>query len=222
MKKLTLLLIIGLIITMSGCQKEEKEELTGGYTLESSVAGTLSEAAKQAYEEATSNDYHTYEPLACIKEQVVNGKNYAILAKNKDGLVILFIYKPLNGTAEITSVSNFNMQDYLTKEITIQDEQETLMGGWNTPQDGGLTTMPQALATASSRAFLDFKDLYLDPLCVLGTQVVSGINYALICRGRASNNSTKADIYLVELYVDTSSNPTITTVSPIDITKYTK
>ena len=217
MKKITLLLVITLLITLTGCKS--KEEITGGYTLENSVAGTLPENAKAAFDEATKDDSHSYEPLALLSAQVVSGTNFAILVKEKDELKILIIYKPISGETKITSKSEFNMLDYLTKNINIVKDEETLMGGWNVPEDGGLTKMPQELATSSYQAFQDLDEINLEPLCLLGTQVVSGINYALICRGKVTN---KYNLYMVELYVDTNSNPKVITIEPIDIKQYTK
>lgn len=217
-KIVTILMVLLLTSGLSGCNKKDNN-MTGAYEINNSIAGTMPDDAKEAFNEAISADLNSDEALACIGQQIVNGKNYAYLVKEKDELMIMFVYKPIGKTAEITSRKSFNMTDYINGEINIVKDSEELMGGWNVPLEGGLNTMPQELATSLSKAFLDFKDLKLEALACLGSQVVAGTNYAILARGKTSDD-TKTNLYMTVVYVDLNSNVKITSINPIDVTNY--
>lgn len=231
MKKVALFLIFIFLIALmfTGCgSKVDPEPITepaddltsiddvvGGFSTYNTVASELSERAQEAFDEATAD--YDYTPLACVGTQVVAGTNYAILVKDSDNLKIVFIYKPLQEEASITSIANFNILDYLGDEINIVKTDEGVVGGWNVPTDGGLTKMPQELATATSVAFGDYKDLILTPLACVGTQVVAGTNYALVCAGQTAEG-TRAALYMVKLYDGVDGTREILSISPIDVT----
>lgn len=218
-KKYYLFAFIGLLLvaTCVGCGKEEKEEemITGGYSISETVAGTLPENALRAFNNATNND-GKYVPLACMGTQVVAGTNYMILTKTEEKLVVLVIYEDLNQTATITNTYDFNLTDYITNNTNVTDN-TNLAGGWNVPSEGNLDAMPQQLATAWSEAFLDFKEISLEPLACLGTQVVAGTNYAMLARGTLDGETL--NLYMVIIYNDLDNNASVTSASQIDLTK---
>lgn len=227
MKKLFItLLSLLLILCLVGCKQEKEEEsqgeIAGGFNVSGSIAGTLPESAQAAFNEVMEGFTGVgYEPLACIGQQVVAGMNYAILAKSKvvspdakEELKVIFIYVPVTGDPEITEIADFNLLDYLNDEIKIEDNTEELLGGWNVPEEGGLNAMPQELATATSVLY-NYQDLSLEPLACVGTQVVAGINYALICRGKV--NEGRPSLYMVKIFDGVDGTQKILSICPIGL-----
>ena len=243
MKKNLLLitLIVLSIICVAGCSKkkndieiakpkESEEEVTpeiaGGYTYDTAVAGTLPENAQKAFDEAIEDlDGVSYTPLACLGTQVVAGTNYAIITKStaitpqaNAKLTILFIYDALDEKAKITSTKDFVLSDYITNEV-IKNDNVGLFGGWNVPTEGGLYSMPQELASATSEALSNYKDMAIEPLACLGSQVVAGTNYALISREKTNEENTQLGLYIVVINNDLENNAKVLSVSSLDITK---
>lgn len=235
MKKISVLLVFALVVTFmfASCAKTAEPEpiteptgepipdIVGGFSTEGAIAGSLSEAAKTAYDEATAGIDAEYAPLGCVGSQVVAGMNYAILVKDGDSLKVLFIYKPLNDKASITETADFNMLDYLNDSIEIVKADEDIVGGWGVPTDGGLTAMPQGLASATSKAFSEYKDLIINPIACVGTQVVAGTNYALVCAGKTDEDA-RSNLYMVKLYDGVDGTNEILSICPIDITALKK
>lgn len=235
MKKISVLLVFALLATFmfAGCTKtvdpepttEPTEEpipaIAGAFSTEGAIAGDLSEIVKTAYDEAVANLDVEYTPLGCVGSQVVAGMNYAVLVKDGDSIKVLFIYKPLSGQASITETADFNILDYLNDDIDIIKANEDIVGGWGVPTDAGLTTMPERLATATSKAFADYKDLVISPIACVGTQVVAGTNYALVCSGKTDKDA-KSNLYMVKLYDGIDGTVEILSICPIDITALKK
>lgn len=212
--------ILFFIVMCAGCGKKEEsknEKLDGGYNISSSVAGTLPEKALKAFKSATKDD-DKYEPLACMGTQVVSGTNYMILAKEKDSLKVLVIYEDLKQKTSIMGTHDFNLLDYLNNNDISQ--KEDIVGGWNVPTEGNLNAMPQNLASAWSESFAKYKEIKLEPLACLGTQVVAGTNYVVLARGVAKGEKT-SNLYVVVIYDDLDNNASITSVSYIDLARIT-
>lgn len=226
MKKIGIIIIsMLLILGLAGCKEETKnEDVVGGFSIEGSVAGTLPESAQEAFDKVMEGFTGVgYEPLACIGQQVVAGMNYAILVKSqvvspdsKAELKVMYIYSPISAEPEIKEIVDFKLIDYLNGEITIENNTTELLGGWNVPEDGGLNAMPQQLATATSALFSTYTDLLIEPLACVGTQVVAGTNYALVCRGKVDENS-RSSLYMVEIYDGIDGTQKILSVCPIDL-----
>lgn len=110
-----------------------------------------------------------YEPIAYLGSQVVNGTNHAVLAKQTimDGrdtaniVVLIFNEKP--GAMEATLVS-----------IERVVESGAPMGGIHVDP---VTAIPDDAMNAWNAAFSNFVGSKVDPIALLGTQVVNGTNY---------------------------------------------
>ena len=193
----------------------------GGYSFEGRVPGQIPERAKAAFDEAIDGlDGVSYQPLAWVLDQLVAGRNYwfivlksATTPNAKEELSLMCVYDALDAPAVILSESDFKLTEYITDEIDTTVK-ERFSAAVHVPEDGGLTMMPQELASATSKAFNDFKELDLRALACLGTQSVAGTNYALVCEGTKGENS---DLFLVVLYCDLKGNASVKSVCPIEI-----
>lgn len=191
-------------------------QLAGDYAV-NTVYGQIPDDALQAFNAAITED-QGIKPVALLGQQVVAGLNYAFLVECAGEYSTMVIYKPISGeTPSVLKTKEFNYQDYLTKEIKVLEDSEMLEGGYVISTEGGLTSMPERLATATCGAFMDFTDCTLEALCQLGTQVVAGTNYALLCRGY-NEGSEIANLYFVELYDGVDGTQSLLTVNPITLT----
>lgn len=95
-------------------------------------------------------------------------------------------------------------------------EEKPIVGGWEVNTDaptGGLTDEQQAVI---DRATENYADMELLPVCVLGTQVVSGTNYAFLCLGTPAVTDAKTGWYVAVVYEDLGGSCEVSSVNEIN------
>ena len=148
-------------------------EVNGGYT-----SMSKNPAANAAFKKAISElDGVSYKAVAVLGTQIVAGTNYAILCKATPvypdaapEVKVMYIYEDLAGNAEITSFQ------------TIIGE--ALDGGFAT--NGGKIALSKKkdVYSAFKKAMKDLVGVSYKPVAYLGSQVVAGSNYLILCRSR--------------------------------------
>ena len=216
MKKIILIILIGCLF-LTGCNKKGEEMVGSWEDNLNSKQSYINEDALKSYKQATK-DYKdkNLEVVALLAEQVVAGTNYMFLCKS-DNYKIVIIYKNLDGKSTITSVNDFDYTQYVNEEIT--NKNEILVGGWNTevPKEG--IKLENKVQKAFEKATERIKDITYIPIANLGTQLVAGTNYAILCYG-TSNGSN--GIYLLTLYKDLNNTDEIVSSAYIDLAEFNK
>ena len=96
------------------------------------------------------------------------------------------------------------------------------------PVDGGweivLTDKQVGLEEADIKLFNDAKEGYvgmdLEPIALLGTQVVAGTNYMFLAKGTPVVQNPESSYKVVVIYKDLQGNTSISKVNDFDYTKY--
>ena len=91
---------------------------------------------------------------------------------------------------------------------------ESLAGGWNLPEDNAMTEEAQA---AFEKATSELLGCSYEPIAVLGTQVVAGINYVILAKVTPIYPGAEANYALVYIYADLSGNATVTSITDFSI-----
>jgi hypothetical protein len=137
--------------------------------------------AKAAFEKATEGLVgYVYDPIALLGSQVVAGTNYCILCRAtpvapnaKSSFALLYVYADLSGSAEITDIKDFADDTDSTEEIT---------GGLEMNQ-GDVSVEKNADVKAAFEKALDgLVGCNYEPVAYIGSQVVAGTNYVVLCR----------------------------------------
>ena len=197
------------------------QSILGGWTVnEGPLELDNNEAAKAAFEKAMAKLLGaSYEPVAVLASQVVAGTNYQILCKttpvvpNADyHYTFVKIYAALDGHAEILEI--IDAEDYQAEEFTLAPEEESsapnelpgqapgepevgeVVGGWIHMTEDILPHAEAAFEAATSHKLGYTYEL----LACTSYQVVSGMNYRYICRGKAVSPSAEPEIILVTVY----------------------
>ena len=189
----------------------------GAWQIKNVTPGTLPDEAQTAFDQANRDGDSSALALACIGVQTVAGVNYAILVKDEDAgmLRVQKIYAPLEGDATLIDTVDFPYLTYTGRyddwgrEEDASSSSEPLDGGWVCPSGGSLDSMPQKMASAVSQALLPLDAWNFEPLCCAATQVVSGINYLMICRDNG--------VYAVTVYAPLKADATVTNIFPINV-----
>lgn len=226
MKKIILCLLVVLVM-VTGCfgKKElEVQQLDGGWSMYLNSDGA--EISKEALEVFNNglkeqNDFE-YEPLALLGTQVVAGTNYMFIARatnkgdNQASYKIVTIYKDLSNNTQLLDTKDFNFVEYFDRQDEVNSE--NFAGGW-TIYDNTKSVLDKDLQEKFDNAFADLVGASYTPIALLGTQVVAGSNYAILCSGTRTTYPAIKTLNLVKLYVDLEGNSQIISISNINLSE---
>ena len=207
--------------------------LSGGWECyaegEASLPKEVAEAFEKATEGFTGSDLT---PVAYVGQQVVAGMNYMILCRSKTtaadpavSFLMITVYADLEGNAEI-----LNMKDFAYEEMTGGEtpgdyevpKAETLSGGWSIPDDRTVGTLPEEVQAAFDKATESLTGAGFTPMAYLGSQIVAGTNYALLCCGEGSAAELGRYLQVIVIYADLDGNAQITGITTVDMADYTE
>ena len=197
---------------------EPEIPVVGGWTVNTEFSKfELPEAAKTAFDKATKGlAGSAIEPVAYLGSQVVAGANHAFLCKvtpivpnAKAALKYVTVYADLAGNAEITKTAG--IEEFTTGEVSF----ESLAGGYTASAacGGGISG---DVKTAFDKATKGLAGVGYEPLALLGTQVVAGMNYAVLCKATPVVPNAQSALAIVVIYQDLQGGAEITgIVAPI-------
>lgn len=188
--------VVGVCIVKNPFKKNNENISAGGWTKVSSpvITDELRKTFDKAAGELTGM---SYEPVAYLETQVVAGRNHLILCKGtatvpnaRTYYSLLKIYERLDGTAEITSITDSVIEAVVSSEAP---------GGWETPSSPVVTSEAK---NALEKASETLTGAEYKPIALLGTQTVAGTNYALLCEMKATVPDAAGEYAFVYVYED--------------------
>ena len=241
LKKLSsilLILIMITVITACGSSNEtvqndtpEETEVTeaksGGWELYDNEANVLPDTVQEAFDKAVEKYTGSeLKPVAYVASQVVAGTNYMILCEAATttetpsvSYQMVVVYADLQGNAEITQVNEFDLTAY-TEGGSSEISTEQLAGGWQIAEDRSSAVIPQEAKDVFDKAAAALDGNELEPMVLLGTQLVAGKNYAFFCFSTLQTEETIHGAQVVIVYEDLEGNAEITNISTIDPADY--
>ena len=207
--------------------------LAGGWECyaegEASLPKEVAEAFEKATEGFTGSDLT---PVAYVGQQVVAGMNYMILCRSKTtatdpavSFLMITVYADLEGNAEILNMKDFAYQEMTEGETLGEYEApkaEALSGGWSIPDDHTVGTLPEEIQAAFDKATESLTGAGFTPMAYLGSQIVAGTNYALLCCGEGSAAELGTYLQVIVIYEDLEGNAQITGITTVDMADYTE
>ena len=221
MKKGLLIIVILMCLIMTGCTNKKENTLTGGWeTVLSNRVNDLSEEDIYNFNNAIK-DYskEKLEVVALLGKQVVAGTNYMFLAKTDNKYKIVIVYTDLEGISKVSKVSDFDYSKYVDKDLNSNNEM--LSGGWYTESSNiEYKLEDEKIEKMYESATSELTGVEYKPLLVIGKQIVSGTNYAILCYGKPIVPNATTDIYLMTIYNDLNNNSEILGISYINLADY--
>ncbi len=194
--------------------------VTGGWALTLPEEGVaLPEEVAEAFEKSSAANAGLT-PAACVGQQVVAGMNYMLLCAAEDGWQMAVIYRDLQGEAELTQQHDFELTDYTQGGAEAPAEMKA--GGWAAPDEATSLPLPQDAQEALDKALSSFVGSNIEPMALLGTQVVAGTNYAILCRVTPVTPAAVASVQVVTVYADLQGNASFTNFCAVDPADYNK
>lgn len=204
----------------------EAIEVVGGYTISDEAPGSsLTDHEREVFDAATKELVGvTYTSVSTLATQVVAGTNYAFLCKGEvadaqgtTGWYVLVVYEDLSGKAELTSAEQVDLADVHVTDDTADVE---AVGAWAVVMPEATELVPADAADAFAKAAEAYVGVDLRPLATLGTQVVAGTNYLVLCAGEPTTANPVAQLYVAEVYSNLDGNAEITSVQTFDLLSY--
>ena len=191
----------------------------GGWTLNPDSPSILTDEQKEIFDAALNGIVGAdFTPVAVLSTQVVAGMNYQYLCMVepvvKDpvpGWEIVNVYVNTRDVCELISINDLDLAD---PELTDADSSD-IVGGWECAIEGSALSGDAASAFAKTSG--EYEGIKLTPAVLLGTQVVAGTNYRLVCRGEKNG---KAFACVATVYADLDGNAEITDCGVIDAGSY--
>lgn len=229
-----IVLILAVAFSMTACgdsssdNNENEGKVTGAWTVSDQKAEVnMPEDVEKAFRKATEKvTGSTLEPVSYIGSQVVAGMNYMILCRAvtatqepQTSYKIAVIYADLEGNAELTSLNDFDLMKYTEGEGT--KNSEVLSGGWYVAPDAAGSEIPENVKSAYEKATeaVSWEWAEVNPLCYLGSQVVAGTNYAILCRGKLTEDKSKDHIFVITVYENLEGNAEVTNIHTLDLSE---
>ena len=204
-----------------------EEGVSGGWELFDNEANALPEDVQAAFDKASETFTGSeLKPVAYVASQVVAWMNYMILCEAATATEtpttsyqMVIVYADLEGNAEITQVKEFDLTAYTEGENS-EISAEKLAGGWEVAEDRSSVVIPQDAKDVFDKAAENLDGNELEPMALLGTQVVAGTNYAFLCFSTLQTDETINGIQVVTVYEDLDGNAGITNISTVDPADY--
>lgn len=220
---LAIILCVSTFGLLTGCKGEPEateapeDIVAGGWTIhQDGTEPTLPAEAKEAFDKAAADlTDGTYRPIAYLGSQVVAGANYAFLCTvSGRGLCVVKVYRDPSGEASVLETKDISIADYTTDE-QIAFPEAGMAGGWTVSEATGAALSAEA-QTAYETAMTGLVGVSYTPVTCLGTQVVAGTNYAILCRATTVTAEPASALAVVIIYADLEGGAQITSICGFD------
>lgn len=195
----------------------------GGWTVNTDTNIMLTDEENNVFNTAMQKVMGVdYFPVSVVATQVVSGTNYGYLCT---GTVVapqalptwyfITIYADLEGDAECIGIVEMDITDIMKTD----EANPAGVGGWTVAPDGlNPNVLPeQAEAAFEKVASEGDQQISYTPIALLGTQVVSGTNYKILCYGATDQDT---GLYALTIYEDLDGNATIEAAEMLNLTSY--
>ena len=225
-KLLAAVLAFAMVFCFAACgssEPAETEEATeanpvvGGWEIPADPAAVeLPEDVQKAFENFEGNYGDDLIPIAYYGSQVIDETNYGLLCKSKSDNEIqtVILQQRANGNVDGADINTFNIGDYTQGDGA--EVSEPAPGGWIIAEDYTKEELPEEVQDAFEKAAAELDGNDLDPMAYLGSQVVAGTNYALLCHSTLVTENPVSSIQVVTVYKDLDGNCSITNICTLD------
>jgi hypothetical protein len=131
---------------------------------------------------------------------------------------IVVVYADLEGNASRTDVNYIDLAN--VKVASDAQDSSEFVGAWEVRDPGNAAVLAEDAHEAFAKASKNYDGVALTPMAQLGTQVVAGTNYLVLCEGAPVVQNAKPALYVAQVYADLEGNAEFTSVQPLDLLAY--
>ena len=102
----------------------------------------------------------------------------------------------------------------------VVEEAGAIAGGWTISEELTNASVPSDVAELLEKGLEGYAGMGLEPVALLGTQVVAGVNYAILCKGTTVTATPVTKLVVAILYADLEGNAEIRNVADFNLSDY--
>ncbi|MBR2578227.1 MAG: hypothetical protein IKE38_04765 [Erysipelotrichaceae bacterium] len=212
MKKLTIILLaLMTVLTLSGCQKKlivatinVSDENEGGMQAEMNEKSTV----KDLFDEYSEGADFTYE---------LDEEGYVVSINGKENNELGYWEILLNGNLldDVIGKTALNDKDIVDVRY-IPNKDNPIVGGWEIAEVAREDLTEDEKANFEKAMEVVLGEDY-EPVCVIDTQVVSGMNYAYLARRTTVSENPDSCFCVVVIYVNLDGEAELKSIADINI-----
>lgn len=111
-------------------------------------------------------------------------------------------------------------QDIVDQASEIVDEAKDAVGGWTYEGEAKAAPLDDELMEVFEKGCEGFAGQGFEPICLMGTQVVSGTNFMFLAKGTTVTAEPKTALKVVTIYKDIQGNCSILNVADFELINY--
>ena len=194
--------------------EETAAHKVGGWTLPADTKLTDEELAifNKGIEGLTGVEY---EPVAYLGSQLVAGTNHCFLCRatvvypgETPHYKLVYIYEKLDGTEEILNIADIQLPG------AGGADSNPLPGGWSYSED---STVDEKIIAAVDRVTEKIPSADYEAVAYIGSQVVAGMNHAVLCKKTALSSDAEDGYALLYIYEDLNGGFEILEINEITL-----
>lgn len=203
---------------------------------------------KKAVEEKEKAEKKGFSPIALLGTQVVNGTNYMFLAMSRDEVEnpedttkyeIVVVGEDTDGKTSFISENAIDLSDVKTIEKSLENAtgsspmnedimkilekaQNTYIDiTWTLNENVATGLMDEEDKKVFDKAVESYTGVGLEPIYMLGTQVVNGLNRMYLCKGSTVTAEPETHYYIAVVTEGTDGTTEVTSCETLDLSLYT-
>ncbi len=193
---------------------EGNQMILGGWTVQTEVTKTLTDEQAELFAKGMEGLVGvSYEPVTELATQVVAGQNHAFLCKGETVTA-----EPITNWYVVVIYED--LDDITNLQVTDQEANAEVVGGWQIADVSNAALLPEEAGVAFNKAAGAWTGVSLSPIATLGTQVVSGTNYLVLCSGTTVTAEPKTSLYVATVYADLKGNASFSSVEQFYLPGY--
>ncbi len=156
-----------------------------------------------------------YEPVAYLGSQLVAGTNHCFLCKatvvypgTTPQYKLVYIYEKLDGTEEILNIAGIELPG------AGDADSNPIPGGWSYADDPSVDEKSASIVDKATENLLGAE---YEPVAYIGSQVVAGMNHAILCRITAISPDAEDGYALLYIYEDLNGGFEILEINEITL-----
>ena len=106
------------------------------------------------------------------------------------------------------------------KTATVDEATEAVSGGWTVNEALTAVMLPSEVQTAFDKAVGALDGMDYSPVAYIGSQVVAGMNYAVLCKAATVTAEPVISLKVLIIYADLNGNAEVTNVADFNIADY--
>lgn len=194
--------------------------IAGGWEVPATAEPVLAADQKEVYESSSGVDA-AVQPIALLATQVVSGMNYAFLGNDGSKWSVVVCYKSIGGEIMVSSAKAIDLANIRTLDASAANAQPgDAVGGWAVQEPAQPAVLPDKAQAAFEKSLQGYTGIALKPIALLGTQIVSGTNYLVLCEGSPVVQNPTPGLFVVNAYEDLQGNAELTSVESFDLLYY--